>query len=318
MNYINYKNIIINKLIKNLTIYKKNLKIYKFNNFYKKKTPLEFINYLYKNYIKKNKINNKIINKNIIKKIDRDDFDILLDFANIKIKNTIKPIYGLLLNTNTQQYIYKILYYFNKKIIKFININTTIINIYNIYSLYIGNYKNIFIFINEIYNILKNKSLNKYLSSKYSLLIIYNSIIFSILYINNINKLNYSLSNIIIIAKKISNFIQIIKCNNIESTIIKNNIFSLYDINIINNSFIKYKLNECDYCPIPLSISLYTKKKENSNILKFNSSINNTLNFLNLIYTKEKIDWSIDSKINIIFSNLIPIGSGWYRLFYNS
>nr|BBD21422.1 RNA polymerase C2b [Babesia rodhaini] len=300
---INNNNLFINKLKKNI-IDSNNIK----NIIYIKKTPKYIDTYIKKNYKKIIKIN-KNINKNIIKKINRDDFDLLFDFSKEQIKITKNPIYGLIIK-NKSKNINKILYY-NNKIIKSIIINNYTLKTINKLYVYI-NEKNIFEFTNKFYNILNQKKKNNYISSKYILLIIYNSIIFSSIYIHNSN---YLISNILIIAKKISNFVQIIKNN--DKIINKKNIISLYNINIINNSLLKCNLKEYNYIPIPINISSYIKKKENSNILLFNNTINNTIKFINKIFIKEKINWSIDSKINIIFSKLLPIGSGWYRLFYN-
>ncbi|BAM42530.1 RpoC2-N-terminal (apicoplast) [Theileria orientalis strain Shintoku] len=45
-------------------------------------------------------------------------------------------------------------------------------------------------------------------------------------------------------------------------------------------------------------------------------SFQETLRFFKNIIFEHSVDWTVDSKSNIIFSSFIPVGSGWYRYFF--
>ncbi|KAK1441664.1 hypothetical protein BgAZ_600020 (apicoplast) [Babesia gibsoni] len=97
--------------------------------------------------------------------------------------------------------------------------------------------------------------------------------------------------------------------------IISNNIISLKFINIINKTLYLSNLIYYIYRPYLLGITNYTLL--NTGILA-KLSFQNTLKILTTVIITDKTEWKVDIKSNLILSNFIPTGIGWYRYFlYN-
>ncbi|UVC46399.1 RNA polymerase beta subunit rpoC2b (apicoplast) [Theileria orientalis] len=189
-------------------------------------------------------------------------------------------------------------------------------NFYNLslilFPLTFNDYLENSIYVFNIYKYIYCKSFNSYKSCFIALFYYYFGLLASLICLyrgHNIKILN---SNIIIIICKLSSFVKII--GGVYSNYFSGSVINFKLINIINNSL--YLCNEriCLYKPYLIGITKYVLS--DSGIFS-KLSFQETLKFFKNIIFEHNIDWTVDSKSNIISSSFIPVGSGWYRYFFN-
>ncbi|UVC53103.1 RNA polymerase beta subunit rpoC2b (apicoplast) [Theileria orientalis] len=188
-------------------------------------------------------------------------------------------------------------------------------NFYNLslilFPLTFNNYSENNTYVYNIYKYICCKTFNCYKACFISLFYYYFGLLISLICLYrgyNIKILN---SNMIIIIYKLSSFVKIV--NGFYSNNYSCNVFNIKLINIINNSL--YLCNEkiCSYKPYLIGITKYVLT--DSGVFS-KLSFQETLRFFKNIIFEHNIDWTVDSKSNIISSSFIPVGSGWYRYFF--
>lgn len=149
-----------------------------------------------------------------------------------------------------------------------------------------------------------------YESSKLSLFYIYNLITHSLIsqysYYNiNIEKMYFN-----VIVRNLCS--KVIITNSGESCFQKNTIFNNNYIHLINICLLKNNHKPILYRPIFLGLTKFTFSESG---LLSGGSFQSTLLFLSKSAAIGSSDWLSNLKSNLISSNLIPSGTGWYRYF---
>ncbi|GFE55936.1 DNA-directed RNA polymerase (apicoplast) [Babesia ovis] len=161
------------------------------------------------------------------------------------------------------------------------------------------------------YGFIKNN--NSYKSSFISLFYYFIGLFLAVLYLYRHNNIKILYSNLIVIVSKLSNFTSMNKMNKTKLKYTK--IENIKIINIINNSFkLHNNAYSIEYKPYLVGLTRYTMST--AGILA-KLSFQDTLKTLQSILIKNKVDWCVDTKSNLLASNFIPVGSGWYRYFIN-
>ncbi|EDO05065.1 putative integral membrane protein (apicoplast) [Babesia bovis T2Bo] len=179
-------------------------------------------------------------------------------------------------------------------------------------SLYdVSNVNNYIYYIQKYTYINNNK--NNYRSSFISLFYYFIGLFLAIFSLYSYNNIKILYSNLIIIVSKLSSFIIFNKIHKIELKYTK--IESIKFISIINNSFLLASTTKLiKYNPYLTGLTRYTMY---TSCILSKLSFRETLRTLKSVITHNKVDWCVDIKSNLITSNFIPVGSGWYRYFQN-
>nr|YP_009170343.1 DNA-directed RNA polymerase subunit beta-like subunit [Babesia orientalis]ALE29341.1 DNA-directed RNA polymerase subunit beta-like subunit [Babesia orientalis] len=181
------------------------------------------------------------------------------------------------------------------------------------FPLSVNDVLNINNYIYYIYKYIYIKNTNSYKSTLSALFYYFIGLFLSILSLYAYNKIKILYSNLIIVVSKLSNFIIINKLH--KYTLKYTKLENLKIINIINNSLkMSNYLDLFEYKPYLIGLTKYTMCT--AGVLA-KLSFQETLRTLQTVLLKTKIDWCVDIKSNLITSNFIPVGSGWYRYFTN-
>nr|QEM01726.1 plastid-encoded DNA-directed RNA polymerase beta''B [Nephromyces sp. ex Molgula occidentalis] len=153
---------------------------------------------------------------------------------------------------------------------------------------------------------------SQYTSSKISLIYIQHIIIESLFQQYKNNNIIIPQIHFELIAKRMTSYIKIISSGNTNFKV--NDILPLNLINLINLANIYHGYNKSIYTPMVLGIS--------KTILIYSgflsaSSFQETIKILIQSALETKLDWLMDWKSTLMFSDLINVGSGWYRFFNN-
>ena len=241
--------------------------------------------------------------------------NIYLITPKLSILNNIFLIY----EENTLNYLWKynIYTFCNKNLLFFSNIYLNSSNYLYEHKTSIIIPNNIIISGNYSINILLLKlfshNLNYYTQNKaikLSHIFIYNLLIESLLKQYFKNGLNIPSIQFELIIKKMTSFIKINYRG--DSSLLENDIFEFNKLNMLNYVLKILGYKQILYTPIILGIS---KSILASSGFFASISFQEIIKFLIKLSIESSIDWLTDLKSNIITTNLIKTGSGWYRYF---